>query len=158
MTQYLSGCGSSTPTLNTAPVERAIAASILAQHHLYATVHCPPKVSRKAGVVFTCTAGLNVGAYPVRVTETNTSGHVQYENPAPLVALDIAGVEHAIEQSIHSERHLAATVTCPAEVLQQAGIAFTCTARVNGRLYPFAVSEVDGDGHVRYVGLRRSGV
>ncbi|MGH2853417.1 MAG: DUF4333 domain-containing protein [Solirubrobacteraceae bacterium] len=148
----LSGCGKSGPTLSTVTVERAVAASILAQHRLYATVRCPPKVPRKAGAVFTCTASLDVGTYPVTVTETNGSGHVRYQDPAPLVALNIAGVEQAIKQSIGSQRHLSSTVTCPAEVIQKAGIVFTCTATVNGRPYPFEVTETDGSGHVRYIG------
>jgi hypothetical protein len=150
----ISGCGSSTPTLNTIPVERAVAASILAQHHLYVTVGCPSKVPRKAGFVFTCTASLNVGTYPVLVTQTNGSGHVSYQNQAPLVILNIARVERAIRRSILSQRHLHSTVTCPPEVIQKAGIAFTCTATANGRRYPFAVTEVDGNGHVRYIGRR----
>jgi hypothetical protein len=37
-------------------------------------------------------------------------------------------------------------------VIQKAGIVFTCTATVAGRSYPFAVTEVDDHGHVRYVG------
>ncbi len=150
----LSGCGSSSPTLNTATVERAIARSILAQRNLYATVGCPSKVPRKVGFAFTCTAHLEVGRYPVSVTETNGDGHVRYENQAPLVVLKIARVERAIEQSILGQRHLHATATCPAEVIQEAGIVFTCTAAVAGQRYPFAVTEVDGDGHVRYVGLQ----
>jgi hypothetical protein len=150
----LSGCGKSAPTLNTVTVERAVAASILAQRHLSATVSCPSKVPRKAGVVFTCTATLNVGTYPVSVTETNNSGHVEYQNQAPLVTLNIAGVEQAIKQSISSQRHLNSTVTCPAEVIQKKGIVFTCTAVVNGRSYPFEVAEVDEHGHVRYIGRR----
>jgi hypothetical protein len=148
----LSGCGNSAPTLNTVTVERAIAASILAQHHLYATVRCPPKVSKETGTVFTCTAALNVGTYPVTVTETNDSGHVSYQDRTPLVALDIAKVEQAIKQSIGSQRHLSATVTCPAEVLQEAGVVFTCTATVNRKPSPFEVTETDNDGHVRYIG------
>ncbi len=133
-------------------MERAVAASILTQHHLSATVSCPSKVPRRAGVVFTCTANLNVGTYPVSVTETNSSGHVEYQNQASLVTLNIAGVEQAIKQSISSQRHLNSTVTCPAEVIQKAGIVFTCTAVVNGRSSPFEVTEVDDKGHVRYVG------
>jgi hypothetical protein len=153
-TYSLTSCGSSTPTLNTGAVERAVAQSILTQRHLYATVGCPSKVPRKAGLVFTCTASLNVGTYPVLVTETNDRGHVRYQNQAPLIILNIARVEGAIRQSILSQRHLQSTVTCPAEVIQRAGIAFTCTATVSGQQYPFAVTEVDGNGHVRYVGRR----
>lgn len=148
----LSGCGTSKPALKTVTVERAIAASILAQHHLYATVRCPPTVPKKAGTVFTCTASLDVGTYPVTVTETNDSGHFSYQDQAPLVALNIAKVEQAIKQSISSQRHLSATVTCPAEVIQKAGIVSTCTATVNGKPYPFEVTETDNDGHVRYIG------
>jgi Domain of unknown function (DUF4333) len=148
----LSGCGGSKPALSTVIDERAIAASILAQHHLYATVRCPPKVPKKTGTVFTCTASLDVGTYPVTVTETNDSGHVSYQDRAPLVALDIAKVERAIEQSIDSQKHLSATATCPSEVIQKAGVVFTCTATVDGKPYPFEVTETDSDGHVRYVG------
>ncbi len=133
-------------------MEHAIAASILTQRHLYATVRCPSKVPRKAGLVFTCTASLNVGTYPVSVTETNNSGHFRYQNQAPLVTLNIAGVEQAIRQSISSQRRLSSTVTCPAEVIQKAGIVFTCTAMVHGQSYPFEVTEVDDSGHVRYIG------
>ncbi len=148
----LSGCGKSGPTLNTVPVEHAIAASILTQHHLNAVVSCPSNTPRKAGFTFTCTAKLDVGTYPISVTETNGSGHVRYRDHEPLVALDIAKVEQSIRESISSQRRLSSTVACPTEVLQKAGIVFTCTATVSGRGYPFAVTEVDGDGHVRYVG------
>jgi hypothetical protein len=146
------GCGSSEPRLKIASVERAIAASIVAQHHLFATVSCPPKVPQKAGVAFTCTAALNVGTYPVGVTETNGAGHVRYENRAPLAILDIPAVEHAIWKSIRTQRHLDPAVSCPHEVIQRAGIGFTCTAMINGRRYPFSVTELDSEGHVRYVG------
>ncbi len=150
----LSGCGKSAPTLNTVTVEHAVAASIMAQHHLYATVICPSKVPRKAGFAFKCTASLNVGTYPVSVTETNSKGHVEYQNQEPLATLNIAKVEQAIKQSIGSQRHLNSTVSCPAEVIQKKGIVFTCTAVVNGKTYPFEVTEVDDEGHVRYIGRR----
>ncbi len=66
--------------------------------------------------------------------------------------LDIARVELAIRQSIRAQRGLRARVVCPAEVIQKAGVLFTCTATVAGRDYPFDVTEVDNHGHVRYVG------
>jgi hypothetical protein len=150
----LGGCGSGKPTLDTALVQRAIAHSILSQRHVHSHVRCPPKVPRKAGMRFTCVASLQVGNYPVSVIETNGSGHVRYENAAPLVTLDIKRVEGAIAESIFRQRHLRATVTCPAEVLQQASVTFNCTATVGGRPYRFAVTEVDGQGRVHYVGTR----
>jgi hypothetical protein len=95
-----------------------------------------------------------VGTYPVTVTETDGNGRVSYRDDKPLVVLNIAKVQHAIEASVFSQRKLRATASCPSEVLQRAGIVFRCTAVVRGRTrrYPFEVREVDGAGHVRYVG------
>lgn len=148
------GDGSHTQTLGTAAIERAIAQSILAQHDLRTHVECPREVRREAGVIFKCTARLDVGAYPILVTETNDRGHVSYENSSRLVVLDIAKIQRAIGASILRQRHLRSAVSCPAHVLQQAGIRFLCTATVDGRAYPFDVTEIDADGHVRYVGRR----
>jgi hypothetical protein len=148
----LTGCGAATPRLDTVVVERAIANSILTERHIDTTVSCPPDVPRQQGHVFTCTARLPVGVYPVSVTEVDDSGHVRYGNPVPLRALDITRVADAITHSIRTQRRLQASVACPSEVLQQKGVVFTCTATVRGRGYPFTVTEVDGDGHVQYVG------
>lgn len=148
------GCGGSSPKLDTAPVERAIAATILAQRQIHSTVTCPEEVPRKRGTAFTCLAHLAVGAYPVHVAETNSSGHVRYGSSAPLVILNIERVQRAIERSILQQRGLRATVSCPSEVLQRAGITFTCEAAVGGRRHPFSVAELDNGGHVRYVGER----
>jgi hypothetical protein len=148
----LSGCGSNVATLGTANVERAIAASIKAQHRLRATVTCPARVPRREGYAFKCAASLDAGTYPVLATETGESGHFSYENRSPLMVLEVAKVEQAIGGSIRSQRGAAATVSCPPEILRQKGVQFTCTALVDGRLYPFAVTEVDGAGNVRYVG------
>lgn len=154
VTVCVSACGSSAPTLSNTRVERAIVESILREHGLHTTVACPSTIPRKAGHVFTCMAELDVGTYPVKVTETNGTGHVRYESQQPLVVLNIANVQSAIATSIARQRRLSATVTCPAEVLQQAGIVFTCTSILKGKSkrYPFTVTEVDGKGHVRYVG------
>jgi hypothetical protein len=149
---FFSACGSATPTLNTVAVEHAVAESILTQHHLHAHVACPSNVQQKAGLVFTCAAKLDVGTYSVLVTETDGAGKVRYQNAAPLIILNIAKVERSIERSIHRQRALHATVTCPPEVIQKAGIVFTCIATVNGRRYPFTATEVDSEGHVRYIG------
>jgi hypothetical protein len=152
----LAGCGREDPGLNVAIVERAIARSILIQHHLYARVECPEKVSRRVGLVFTCTARLDVGTYPVSATVTSGSGRIRYLNRAPLTVLDIARVERAIRDSVLIQRHVRSTVSCPAEVIQQAGIVFSCTANIHHQSYPFEVTQVDSNGHVRYLGGRRS--
>ncbi|HTY96146.1 MAG TPA: DUF4333 domain-containing protein [Solirubrobacteraceae bacterium] len=149
----IAGCGSSSePKLDTARVERAVAASILAQRGLHTTVSCPSEVAIKTGSSFTCDAKLEVGSYPVTVVITNSKGHVRYENRAPLVALNIEKVEHAIAASIAAQRHLKADVSCPQQVLQQSGISFLCTATVDGKSYPFEVTQVGNNGRVKYVG------
>ena len=151
----LSACGSSgASNLDTAKIGRAITESILRQHGIYAMVACPSRVARRAGEVFTCRARLDVGSYPVVVTEVGDNGHVRYGNTSPLTILNIAKVEHAIETSVRDERHLRATVSCPAEVLQQKGLIFRCSAVIQGgtRRYPFVVREIDEAGHVRYLG------
>jgi Domain of unknown function (DUF4333) len=154
----LSACGSSgsssSGTLHTANIEQAIRSSILAQHNVHTTVHCPPTVPLKAGQSFTCLANLDVGSYPVTATITNSSGHIRYGSGAPLVVINIAKVQSAIEASIFSQRTLRATVVCPQAVLQQAGLTFTCLATAKGRTTPFKVTQTDANGHVRYEGLK----
>jgi hypothetical protein len=153
-TVCLAACGSSARSLNSAKVKRAIAKSILQERHLRATIACPSKVPQVAGHIFTCTARLDVGAYPVMVTESDAGGHVRYQDERPLITLNVAKIQRAIAASTFSQRRLRATVSCPAEVLQQAGLVFWCTARIDGdtRRYPFKVNEVDNAGHVRYYG------
>lgn len=149
----LAACASKGSTaLNTAKVEQAIAASILSEHHLQAAVTCPAPEAAQAGRTFTCVASLGAGEYPVTVTETDASGHVRYANAAPLATLDIDRVEAAIRRSVLRQRGVRTTVRCPTEVLQQQGLAFTCTASARGRRYAFTVSELDGTGRVRYSG------
>jgi hypothetical protein len=150
----VSACGSSTRNLDSVTVERAIARSILSERGLYTTVACPSKVPQLAGRVFRCMARLDVGSYPVTVTEINGNGHVGFQDERPLVVLNVAKVQRAIEASVFDQRHLRATASCPAEVLQRAGLVFQCTAAIDGEAhrYPFVVSELDDAGHVRYVG------
>jgi uncharacterized protein DUF4333 len=151
----VSACGSSTRTLDSAKVERAIASSIRAERGLYTTVLCPPTVVQQAGHMFTCTARLDVGTYPVTATEIGGGGQVRFHDDARLIGLDVAKVRRAIQASIFSQRRKHATVSCPAEVLQRAGLVFRCTAVIEGaqRRYPFIVSEVGNAGHVRYLGV-----
>jgi hypothetical protein len=151
----LAGCGSSSSTLDTGRLERAVAASILAQRGVHTTVSCPSKIPVALGHTFTCNARLEVGSYPVSVTETNPKGRVRYENTHPLVALDVERVQRAIATSIIHQRGGKAAVTCPQQVLQQAGVSFTCTAVIAGatKRYPFLVTQVDDKGRVRYEGV-----
>lgn len=67
--------------LDAAKVERAIAASILAQRNTHATVSCPHQVLQKTGIQFQCIAAVSsTGArHPFVVGEVNGYGHVRYE-------------------------------------------------------------------------------
>ena len=125
------GGSSSVPTLKVRPVELAIEQSIRAGHGISTTVKCPANEPLKSGRRFTCSAALDVGAYPVSVVELNAKGGVSYSNSAPLRILNSHVVEQAIVASIRRERHLSSTVVCPASILQAKGLVFTCTARRN---------------------------
>lgn len=151
---WLPGCGSGSATMSTAQIEKTISRTIVRERGIHTSVKCPPSVQRKAGVEFVCHANLTVGSYPIAVKETDSSGRTRFGNAAPLVLLDVTKVQHAIEASILAQRHLHSTVSCPAQVLQRANVDFTCTATVAGKRYPFAVSETNAAGHVRYLGLR----
>lgn len=67
------------------------------------------------------------------------------------VILDTNKVERSIEASIHKQRHLSSTVSCPVNIIQKAGVVFDCVAHVSGRLFRVVVTETDGTGHVVYV-------
>jgi hypothetical protein len=62
-------------------------------------------------------------------------------------------VASAIAASVRHERHLEAAVTCPSGVPLRAHQTFYCAAEVRSRVTPFAVTQTDGRGHVRYVGV-----
>ena len=74
--------------------------------------------------------------------------------------LDTARVEVSIEQSILSERHIHAKVTCPAVVPQEQGRKFACiattykgktpTGKTPTGKTPFAVTVQNDKGYVTY--------
>lgn len=151
----LSACGSGTRHLDSVKIERSIQQSVAQQRGLHSTVTCPAQVPQEAGRVFTCDAHLDVGIYPVTVTEIGSGGQVRFADRRPLIVLNIAKVRRAIETSVSRQRKVSASVSCPSEVLQRAGIVFRCTAVVEGtsHRYPFAVTELDNAGHVRFLGI-----
>ncbi len=160
LTVLVTGCGGSTPTVGTASIESAITKALLVQRGARANVTCPAKVPAQKGKVFTCYASLNVGQYPVSVTETDSKGHVKWGSKAALVILNTRDVSASIEQSVRSQRGVSATVSCPQDVLQKAGLSFICKAvvaragsRVKAGTYQFRATEADSLGHVRYVGI-----
>ena len=62
-------------------------------------------------------------------------------------SLSTAQTKAAIEDSILKERHIHATVTCPAEVIKEKGVTFQCLAVTSsGARTTFHVIEVNGRG------------
>jgi hypothetical protein len=148
----VAACGSSTSTMNTAEIERAIEATILARDGVHTTVTCPERVTVKSGYRFTCSAALAVGAYLMYVVEDNTRGSGTYSSHTPLRVLDSYTIERAIQSAIKHQRHLTASVVCPEPILQSAALSFSCSAALRGASTEFAVTETDSDGHVTIVG------
>jgi hypothetical protein len=76
--------------------------------------------------------------------------------PAANGTLNTPRVALAIEQSILSERHIHASVVCPANIPQEKGFTFTCVATTytSKGHHPvhttFTVSQTDSAGHVYY--------
>jgi tagatose-1,6-bisphosphate aldolase non-catalytic subunit AgaZ/GatZ len=66
--------------------------------------------------------------------------------------LNTTRVATSIEQSIFKQRHLHATVACPAVVVQQPGMNFVCVATMRkGGKTSFAVTQ-GPNGYVTYQG------
>jgi hypothetical protein len=67
--------------------------------------------------------------------------------------LDTEKIERSIERSSLAQRGIRAQVTCPSGVHQSKGLTFHCAAVAGRAKARFAVTQLDGDGHVRYEGL-----
>lgn len=148
----VTACGSSSlATLNTIPLARAIQRSILHDQGIPTTVACPSSPPQKAGYRFVCSARLAVGTYAVDAIETDARGGVRFLGTTALRRLNIPLIERTIERELRRHRRQVATVRCPGPVLEQAGLAFTCTAQTGRGPTPFVVSETDGSGRVRFV-------
>jgi hypothetical protein len=78
------------------------------------------------------------------------SGHTTTTAAAPLDAARVAG---AIQTSVHSKRHVSATVTCPSGMPQRKDAKFYCVAQVGAHITPFRVTETGADGQVTWVGV-----
>ena len=70
----------------------------------------------------------------------------------PPTILNTEKVERAIEHSSLAQRGANAQVSCPSGVHQKKGLAFYCWAVVKRERTRFAVTQLDGSGHVHYEG------
>jgi len=150
LTLFPAACGSSAPKLNVSTIERAIAHSVRVEHHLKVSADCPPAIELRAGVTFVCRVELALGSYEVNAVETNGHGRVRYENRAPLVVLDTAAVERAIDRSLAGHGHPRARTSCPGPVLQRRGVSFICTATAGTQSWRFRVTIANAAGRVTY--------
>ena len=150
----VAACGSSsTPTMGTTKVARAIESTILSDNKVHTKVTCPTRVTAKAGYRFTCLAALFVGAYPMHVVVKSAHGVFSYANHTPLRVLNSYTIERAIEDAIKRQRHVKSSVVCPKPVLQSSGLTFSCSATLTkGGKTVFLVTETDASGHVKFVG------
>jgi Domain of unknown function (DUF4333) len=74
------------------------------------------------------------------------------EKPIPKAILNTKRIAGSIEQSILSERHIHAKVSCPAVVPQEKGRTFACIATVGKTKTPFTVEQQNDRGYVTYKG------
>ena len=133
----------------TCRLERAIARTIRSEHGLATRVTCPP-ASPGGGTRLDMHGASTGRRLPGHGRPDRRQGARPLRERGPLAALDMAKVERAIAASILAQRHTHATVSCPHQVLQKAGIQFRCIATVSstGARQPFVVGEVNGYGHV----------
>jgi hypothetical protein len=70
---------------------------------------------------------------------------------AGAATLNTRQTKESIEETLLKKRHLRATVTCPAEVVKQAGVIFDCVATTpTGAKTTFHVTVKNNRGFVEY--------
>ncbi|MHB8491572.1 MAG: DUF4333 domain-containing protein [Solirubrobacteraceae bacterium] len=112
-----------------------------------------PTIARRAA-----TLGLASLAAAALVSACGGSGSSAESNAPTGKRLDVTRVTKSIEESILSEKHMHANVTCPSDVEQRKGVTFTCyatgyTGTGTHRSYfktPFEVTEENSLGYVQY--------
>lgn len=135
-----------------APGTSAAAASMAPMHTNAAT----PRIAR-AAVRHRASVALAVLACAALVSACGSSSNTT--SGSTKAKLNIARIQLSIEQSILSERHIHATVVCPAVVAEEVGKTFECVATSRAVKKPHAVTKTpfvvtvqNTKGYVTYVG------
>jgi hypothetical protein len=83
---------------------------------------------------------------------SSTSAGSTPAGPTPTSILNTHTIVRAIENSILTQRHIHAKVTCPAVVPQQKGRNFACLAKTPGSTSetPVAVTQQNDSGYVTF--------
>ena len=80
-------------------------------------------------------------------------GGSSHSSTSQRATIDSSQVANAIEASVHSKRHVAASVTCPSGLPQRRHASFYCVAQVRSHITPFRVTETGTSGQVKWVGV-----
>lgn len=99
-----------TRPLNTSDVEAQITEDLAQNREVEVTVVCPEDVEAEADGLFTCTATDSDGnSLEIRVTQTDDSGHVDYN----LAMLNLALIETQVASQVTQEVGVSVTLECP---------------------------------------------
>jgi hypothetical protein len=109
----------------------------------------PRRGARRARI---CAAVALSAATGLLATACGGSGH----SSTTATTVSPERVEAAIAASVHHQRHVDASVTCPTGVPLRAQVKFYCVAQVHSQLTPFHVTETGASGHVTYAGVSAS--
>jgi Domain of unknown function (DUF4333) len=110
-----------------------------------------PGVARAVGARRTAIAAVTALACAAMIGACGSSSS-STSSTAAKTNLNTAHVAASIEQSILSERHIHAKVSCPAVVPQQQGKTFVCIATTSKGKTPFEVTVQNSKGYVTYAG------
>jgi hypothetical protein len=119
--------------------------------HIPASAPIPVRVARvrrgSIAVIATLSAAVLLSACGSSGSSESTA-----QGSLPKRILNTQRVERSIEQSVFSQRHLHAKVSCPKVVPQEKGQNFTCTATVGKTKTSFPVTQKNDSGYVTYRG------
>jgi hypothetical protein len=94
-----------------------------------------------------CGSSQSAGSSSRSATRPATSSNPPVSAPS---VLDTKKIERAIARSILVQRGRRASVSCPANVSQREGLAFSCAAVLDGARTRFVVTELNASGYVHY--------
>jgi hypothetical protein len=119
----------------------------------------PTPIARVARIGRGATVAVTALAVAALMGACGSSNSSSTSSPPSKTNLNTARVAASIKQSILTQRHLKATVVCPAAVVQEKGRTFECIATTPGVKRPFApvttpfIVTIQSDkGYVTYAG------
>jgi hypothetical protein len=154
----LTGCSvsiGSSDELNVDKGRREIERFIQRKNHVRARVTCPAHVKAQKGGRYRCYAHLAVGVVPVLVTQRDDNGNVHID-VADRHLVPIGRLKRFIADGIRAQNpdltdpKIPVVVRCPATVVEQRGLSFTCRATLAGTPRVVDVDQTDSVGGVHF--------